>query len=187
MTQPGGDINVVQYLWADAFRGGRICARVNSGGFFFANFFHEQAHRISLQHRNPFEGRKGPREHTEKTHISFEARVPEETTSGKELLLREVALGIRLVNGYFQHWEYSVHPGEYILFPIRGGQWQSASIDLTARTWHRFKSDGNHLLGPDEPNFEIICAVVLELGSDSGPIRPGSGEGFIDIRRIQLA
>ena len=33
VTQPGGNINVVQYLWADAFRGGRICARVNSGGF----------------------------------------------------------------------------------------------------------------------------------------------------------
>jgi len=106
---------------------------------------------------------------------------------------KELALGVRIVNGYFQHWSHSHEPLKYKPLEL-GPEFEEMSIPLTKERWTFFQSDGNMYYedihgktatfeGKD--TFKYILGVVLEFGSK----RKGlvDGEGTVEISEIYFS
>jgi hypothetical protein len=180
----GGNINAVQYLWADTFVGNTINAEIikrkppnlrvrfdNKGGWGCNIAIRSQAECVC---RN----RKGYR------YLCFDARIPLKESKD---FLKEVAVAIRVVNGRLQHWEYACHPGQYIVFSVHDPDWQCIKIDLTGDDWHLFASDGNTCLSSSRPDFKAISTVILKFGAlPDAPGELSPGKGIIDIRELRL-
>lgn len=184
--QNGQNINAVHYLWADTYKGSKINASIKSeGGFFLRVDFenYEFSYPCNIAIRPQCEEAIEVRQ--EKLFV-FEARIPEEASQNNSLL-KEVAIGVRVVNGWLQHWEYTARPGEYKLQNVSNHQWQKFSIDLnTNDVWHLFRPPGNYQYGPEDyPDFTIISSIIFEFGCFQVG-RPGQGKGIIDIKDLKL-
>jgi hypothetical protein len=99
----------------------------------------------------------------------------------------EIYIGLRVVNGWLQHWIY----GEGTCYTKTriavGPEWTDITADLTSSNWWLFQSDGNHIRGwgPNTPDFQIIAGVVLEFGGPGGD-RCGPGRATVHIRNVRL-
>ena len=185
VRRPNDNINAVYYLWADVFTASQIDASVQDESFLRISFNNQPGSYPCNVAIRP-ESEQALKNDPQKRYISFEARIPEESLQDEDLL-SEVAIGIRLVNGWLQHWEYAMYPHEYIQFKLNNSEWKSCFVLLDdAHKWNLFKADGNHLYGPEEPDFGIIASVIIEVGGYKGPGRPSEGKGIIDIRAIRL-
>ena len=184
ITRPGGNINAVHYLWADTYKASTINAHIDNDDHFLRIEFNNKpgSYASNLAIR-PYAEQALQNTHT-KAYLTFEARIPPKYS--KPSMSDSVAVGVRVVNGWNQHWEYSDKPGEYIQFPIKDSKWKKFQVDLSSSHWNRFQGDGNRFSGPANAEFKIISAVVFEVGSHNVPGRPGAGSGVLDIREIKI-
>jgi len=183
ILRPGGNINAVSYLWADTYVGNTINAFVDNDDHFLRIEFNNKpgSYPSNLAIRPNAE--KALENTYSKAIITFEARTPNLKKSSKK---ENIAFGVRVVNGWLQHWEYSDKPGEYRQFQINNSSWKKHQVELHGSSWNLFQSDGNRFQGPTKPDFNIITAIVIEVGTYNVPGRLGNGAGIIDIRQIKL-
>jgi hypothetical protein len=184
IKRPGGNINAVYYLWADTYKACMINAYVDNNDHFLRVAFNNKpgSYASNLAIR-PY-AEQALENTYPKAYLSFEARIPPDQSDPS--LLKEVSIGVRVVNGWLQHWEYSDKPGEYIQFAVEGNAWRKIQVELNSAHWSLFQGDGNLHHGPANPEFKILSAVVLEVGSYNVPGRPGPGAGILDIRQVKL-
>jgi len=184
IVRPGGNINAVSYLWADTYRACQINAEIPEGEKYLRVEFRNEPRSYPCNIAIRPQGEQALENTCSDATLTFEARVPP-GIAGQDWL-KEVSLALRVVNGWVQHWEYVDKPGEYVQFPIRSSEWTKFSADLGNGNWQLFQGDGNLTSGPAKPGFEVITAVVFEVGSYDVPGRPGDGQGVVDIRDIRL-
>jgi CAP12/Pycsar effector protein, TIR domain len=183
IVRPGGNINPVSRLWADAVRANTINAAVDHGDRFlrvrFCNHEHSYPGNLTIRPQSE-EALANP---LPNAALAFEARVP---ALGEPGLLAEVGIAVRIINGWDQHWEWCDKPGEYVMLRVTGDEWCPFAVDLSARGWQLFHGDGHVHGGPAAADFTLLCGVVLEVGSYNVPGRPGAGSGALDVRRLHL-
>jgi len=174
--------NPVTHLWADVYRGCTITAAVEEAepphlSVAFENKPSSWPSNLTLRPVGEHAVVVG-----DHVNLTFEARVDSDASSAGTLA--EVAMGVRVINGWFQHWAFGPGPGRYRLFYITD-EWQSITVPLNGDSWWLFTSDGNHYFGPPKVDLDIIAGVVLELGSDSID-RPGPGRARVNLRGMHL-
>lgn len=184
LNRPQGNVNPIQWLWADSSNGNSIIARVMRNGFSSLKIvFNNKGLEgygcnlaIRPEREMVLELPKGTR------FLKFEAKVNQDSPT------TEVALTVRLVNDYLQHWEYSSYPNNPIIFHIQGSEWNQCNIDLMQKDWwHLFLPDGNSSSGPSQPTFNLIASMILGVGAfKEGTIYPHEGQGVIEIRSIMV-
>ena len=188
-----GNVNAIQHTWADATPPGSYLRAlvIETEGVLRLTFHNaDGAYPCNVAIRGkadrPLENRPGKR------YLAFGARLHEEKGSDTS----PVAIAVRVVNGFMQHWIYGNSASSYICQTITTTSWERVLIDLSEGEtvvgekpkkdldWHKFESDGNPE-GPSRPSFECICSVVLEIGS---PIlnRPSGGSGTLDVGPLVL-
>jgi hypothetical protein len=175
--------NPVSSFWADTYRGGSISAIVEQ----------EEPPHLRIEYDNKpasfpctitirpigesaitSRGRRA---------ICFQARSVTETPAETDAA-SDIFVGVRLVNGFCQHWAYGpAHRYKLLNIPH---EWTEIVIPIAEAQWWLFTSDGNTYFGPDEYNFSIIAEVVFEVGS-YGLDRPGPGRGTLLVRSIRIA
>ena len=186
MVRQGENINAVQFLWADTFRGSRIHARVDVREKCLRIEFKNEPESYPCNVAVRAKEEIALANNSHRPVLGFEARIPKDVSENKNLL-KSVSLSVRLINGALQHWEYSNRPRECKQFLVDSCEWKPFEVNLLqSQLWYRFDSDGNHLGGPNKPNFSIICCVIFELGSLTARGLPGTGAGVVEIRRIRL-
>ncbi len=185
ISRGGGLANPVHFLWADACYANRISAEVqpinDTGGnclrIWFANFGGFGCN-ISIRPKL----QRALKNEPEKQYLAFEARaVP------KGIVKKEIAVGMRLVNGKLEHWEYASAPGAYTIMRI-GPDWERKTLPLRDRNnWHLFRGDGSQFPLADDHSFDILAMVIFVLlGSYQKPGKIMCGNGTVDIRKIWL-
>lgn len=119
-------------------------------------------------------------------YLAFEA-LSVERSRKNSATRHPVVVAVRIIDGYLQHWEYT-HPfGEYHLFDVSPLEYTRCAVDLADTSkWRLFNSDGNRF-GPQQPLFELICGLVIEVGRKTDAVRAGHGMGEVCIRNIRLA
>jgi hypothetical protein len=178
------NFNAVHYLWADTFIGSTINACIDTSESFLRIFFNNKPGSFPCNIAiRPENDQALVNDYATSSFLSFEARVPPNST------LSEVSIGIRIVNGRFEHWENSVQSGEYVQYIVNSNtfpEFHEFLVDLNSKNWHHFKADGNSnsKVVEETHDFKIIAFVIFEVGS-SGP-RSGQGKGVVDIRKIHL-
>jgi len=104
--------------------------------------------------------------------------------------LSSIGIGLRLVNGYMQHWRVGRGRDQNKFFEVSNAQFGEAvlKINIKSANWNLFKPDGTVSRGPDKPDFSIIASVVIELGAfdvDREKALP-PGKGILDINEIRF-
>ncbi|WP_339135229.1 MAG: hypothetical protein WGN25_17395 [Candidatus Electrothrix sp. GW3-4] len=179
--RPDGNINAVHYLWADTYKGGKISAYVNNSEYFLRIEFDNIDERsypsniaIRPQNEEPIKIDQ------KKRFLSFEARRADDS-------IQPIAVAVRVVNQYLQHWWYAQHGGECKQFKVVNAQWKKFVIDLYDKdSWKLFDSDGYYKKDVKDPFFDILGSVIFEFGIPNDIGRPRGGKGTIDIRRIKV-
>jgi len=185
VRRPNDNINAVYYLWADAFKGSRIEASVQEGAVLRIKFDNQPGSYPCNVAIRP-QSEQALKRDEQKHYLSFEARIAEESAKDVSLLAK-VAIGVRLVDGWLQHWQYTMYPNECMQFELSNREWEPYHLPLDEpEKWRLFEADGNHFYGPKKPDFKIIASVIFEVGGYGGPGRPAGGKGIIDIRGIRL-
>jgi hypothetical protein len=171
--------NPVSHLWADAYKGSWIRARVaEMGGPHLEVSFENTpdswpcslAIRPIRERAVTTRGRK---------RLAFEAQVSPETPMG------EVTVAVRVVNGWYQHWIYGAGPNTNIPEQITETP-RTIEIPLDARDlWWLFPNDGNRFFGPPEFDYSIIASVILHFGGHAHAF-PGPGRATVQIRNVHL-
>lgn len=169
--------NPVQYLWADVVGPNTIQARIPEGrGSLFVAFDNSEGRwpgniAIRGSEDRPYLNVRARR------YLVFRVRSLDEDENRPD-----VAVAVRIVNGYAQHWMYARNPKQYICTRITGTKWTRVAIDLADKDqWHRFDSDGNPG-GPSTIDFGCICSVVLEFGKP--PEDPPSADSKKTVRPL---
>lgn len=182
------NINAISYLWA--YIGSRDSSEINVkilkeiGRFkqflrIYFNNIDSVSSNVAIRPRGEMAVKvpQGARK------IVFHARKVEQTKMLDDN--RNPTIGLRLINGFKQHWGYGLNPYQYALSEITSEEWQRVEFDLNDNNWWLFTSDGNYLFGPTPVNLEVIAGVVLEIGID-GTFSPGPGSGTLDISEIHF-
>jgi hypothetical protein len=107
--------------------------------------------------------------------------------------LSSIGIGLRLVNGYMQHWRLGHGQDQSKFFEISNAQFGEAplKINIENAKWNVFKPDGTASRGPaadEPPDFSIVASVVIELGAfdeDQEKALP-PGKGILDINEIRF-
>jgi len=105
--------------------------------------------------------------------------------------LSGIGIGLRLVNGYMQHWRLCRGQDQNKFFEISNARFGEAPLKINIKNtkWKLFEPDGTASRGPDKPpDFSIVASVVIELGAfdeDCEQTLP-PGKGIIDINEIRL-
>ncbi|MDJ0677698.1 MAG: hypothetical protein QNJ36_20325 [Calothrix sp. MO_167.B42] len=199
IDRSGKNVSAVSFLWADTYSHCTINASIqqfliegetlyflqvyfdNKEGSYGCNLSIVPQDALAVDNTSP-----------KRKYLLFDARIPKEASQDKGNL-SEVAVAIRVVNGYMQHWEYARSSREYIQLPVSGEVWRTLHIDLEDKDqWALFDSDGNtsfKVCGSEEdPNFDIISFVIFKFGKTNlTPGEPQGGKGIIDIKNIRLS
>jgi hypothetical protein len=169
---PQGNVNAVQWLWADTRAGSTISASVVNGEpphlqISFHTAKDSYPGNIAIRGKNESPLKRGK----SKRFLVFGVRAREKHKEGTA----KIAVAVRIVNGQLQHWVYGSGSSAYACKVLDDLEWTRVCIDLENRDpscWWRFESDGNPE-GSNEPNFSCICSVILEVGR-MGKERPDS-------------
>jgi len=181
----------VQYLWADAEGPNTIQARIPKARASLIVAFDNEKGR--------WPGNVAIRGSEDRPYLNKESRrylVFRVRSLNREEDAPDVAVAVRIVNGYAQHWMYARSPTQYICTRIVGTEWINVVIDLANKDeWHRFDSDGNPG-GPSSIDLGCICSVVLEFGrppdnaqstGSENEVRPLAGsKGMVQIGPLCL-
>jgi hypothetical protein len=171
--------NPVSHFWADSNWGSWIKARVvkSSSPHLFIDFENARGSWPSAIAIRPIQQLAISTRN--RRWLLFDAQV--DTSSD----LPKVTLGVRIGNGWYQHWVYGTVPGIHTCKVVTK-QSQTFAIDLKSHWW-LFTSDGNHKFGPDRFDPSIIGSVMFELGGPGDDRGPGSGKGSIRLRNIRFS
>jgi hypothetical protein len=201
-----GNPNAVQFLWADACYSNVITGKI----------IYESAMpclRVRFDHRGGYGCNIAIRSKNSRAFsvenkyrfLTFDAKIPREELDCD----KDICIAVRIVNGYFQQWEYAIKSSDYIHLSINKNEWgddqASIKIDLASKeSWYLFTSDGNSISldghcdytrGTDDPDFSVISAVILKFGTlsvdYSGSTKnsrgePAIGKGVVDIRALRF-
>ena len=174
----------VQNMWAEPYGDYYIKTRREDKTKFIVAFkSHNHYHSnitIRPQHGKPFEVPPN------KTHLVIQAKARKDD-NGKPL-----AIGVRVVNGYYQHWANS--PQKFLLsHELSNNEFTNIRISIMnkAAPWTFFQSDGNvfydSITGQyatfEADTFKYIIGVTLEFGIH-GERNLEPGEGEVEIERI---
>lgn len=161
-----GNVNAVQFLWADSGAGSYLRASIPDSepilrvGFDNARDSYPCTVAIRGRDESPLEN------DPYKPFLMFGARLSNSEGSAQD----SVHLGLRLVNGFLQHWSYSRRA------IIATPEWNIVEVGLNdPNEWSLFQSDGN-AGGPPTARFDCICSVILELGLHPAPATRGTVE-----------
>jgi hypothetical protein len=131
----------------------------------------------------------------EVNHLVIRARVNTAKTNeinGNDKL----HVGVRLINGYFQHWSHGNEALKNTPFPIDAEGFRDIEIPLSGVYWRFFHSDGNIFYETntepatasfDENTFKYIMGVNLAFGTERGDSIAESldaGKGVVEISKI---
>jgi len=73
-----------------------------------------------------------------------------------------------------------------LLCPDKSGEWTDFAIPLDPSTgWFKFPYDGNHQLGNNQAEMDLLVDVTFELGFEKGDYL-GKGVGRLDIGPISI-
>ncbi len=119
--------------------------------------------------------------------LAFDIRAPTQGRGNKEPDQggKALAIAIRLVDGRATQWCYQTRDTRHSFTIAVSDSWTSVYVDLMSG-WARFDADGNHYYSADHPDFSVIAAIVIEVGTVGAP-RPGPGMGELEIARIRLS
>jgi hypothetical protein len=106
----------------------------------------------------------------------------------------KIAFGVRLVNGYYQHWTYGKEEREYNPFELEN-ELKRFVIDLKKdrSQWFLYPSDGNWCYDSENARtpifyhndvFKQIIGISLEFGAFGTPHLAASAEGIVEIFNI---
>lgn len=99
---------------------------------------------------------------------------------------KNLGMAIRLMDANYTQWTYGRQDVRHILAVPADDAWHECSVNLEdARQWQVFRLDGNHCYAAEQPDFSVLSAVIVEVGSEAEP-RPGAGEGELEISNIRL-
>lgn len=183
--------NAVQFLWADVYRHNIINGEIFSENipWLRVRFDHKGGYGCNIAIR-PKEWKALCNDGNYR-YLTFDARIPAEEIEKDSNLLKNICIAVRIVNGYFQHWEYAVSPKEYKLLDVDTTEWGGQfRIDLTKKEWwHSFSDSDGNPDGPKVADFSIIASIILKFGKRPTPngrrvLDPG--KGVIDIRELRL-
>lgn len=119
--------------------------------------------------------------------LAFDVRAPRKGPGNAEYEQRNEALAIavRIFDARATQWCYQARDTRRS-FPIEiNDSWSSVCVDLRDG-WVRFDADGNYFYAADRPDFSVIAAIVIEVGTIGAP-RPGPGTGELEICRIRMS
>lgn len=174
-----GNINAVQYMWADARAGNTIHARIVDSTlrvyFETANGSYPPTIAIRGKDESPLMNvpcRK---------YLAFGVR----TCGDDKRPVSPCTISVRVVNGHLQHWVYGSRDSGPVWENVERNAWKTVKIDLSSQAWHRFKSDGNPA-GPPDASFECVCAVILEIRSQEVRGTDEKETGEIEISQMVL-
>ncbi|WP_372721901.1 hypothetical protein [Novipirellula sp.] len=97
-------------------------------------------------------------------------------------------MGLRLVNGYMQHWRLHQSKENRLVLPVESTEFgRPLRVDLQHSNWKLFDADGTVDRGPLKPDFSVIASVNLSLGGfEELEQRPTKGSGVLDIHELRL-
>jgi len=179
----GKNLDPIQYYWSQSTNNSVINITYNSDEYFItANYINDGDYgcNFSIRPQDQTAVAKG-----NNRYIAFEARLSYENEE-------KASLGIRIVNGYMQHWQYSAgNIGEFIPFEVTSNQWIKFKVDLEMHSdWKLFESDGiGSRIDILEPDFSIISVINFSIGGINRTHRMTSGnigKGRIDFKNIIL-
>jgi len=117
--------------------------------------------------------------------LVFDVRAPQlgqGNADGNEPL----AIAARVVDARATQWSYQRRDVR-VMFDIPvSDRWCPIVLNLNSNDWVRFDGDGNYYYAVDRPDFSVIAAIVIEVGT-KGAVRPGPGSGVLEISRIRLS
>lgn len=175
-----GNVNAVQYMWADTTAGNEIIAKVRKSRLWV---------KVTTASSSSYPSNVAIRAKDEtpivnephKKYLIFGVRLTEDLPIDDA----SVGIGVRVVNGFLQHWVYRSGEVDFCE-PIESASWKLMNIDLSnSDSWREFESDGNPA-GPRPASFDCICSVVIEIGR-RGPNRPDpKGTSAVEIGPLVL-
>ena len=117
-----------------------------------------------------------------KRFLELEAKINEKSKC------QDIAMTVRIINGYNEHWEYARYPNTPILIQINEPNWQKYQVDLNSPdNWHLFMPASDSSASSKVPVFDILAGIVFGFGSFiQGSIYPREGDGIVDIRSIKV-
>jgi hypothetical protein len=196
-SQDRNNVNVVSWLWADPYKKGSIQAFViqedtakADSSYLRVLFDNVDTVREGFTSNFAIRPRqekavKVPSEHT---ILRFSARIP---TSGegirKSSKKEKLILTIRVVDRHQTHWEYRQPQGHSIpceVMPDRN--WQFCQADLQDLSkWTLFVAGGNTKFAEKTPDFSILTAIVIVVGTQGNNDTFG-GVGALDIADVRI-
>lgn len=197
-NQESNNVNVVSWLWADAFRGASIKAVVvnstDNTEDKYPNYL-----RVTFDNRNEgFPPNVAIRSKREKgllvapnfNSLELKLRIPKSQEDlDQENHIDKLIIAFRVVDRYLTHWDYQHPPGHYIITEVESDKdWVKYYIDISPKSmkkWSIFKADGNYTYPKQSPDFSIITSVVIVVGGE-GENKPYGGYGTVDIADIRL-
>jgi hypothetical protein len=116
-------------------------------------------------------------------YLTIGLRAPRsgECNDGRE---PELAVAFRLIDGQATQWAYGNRDMRQMFKIPVADTWTSLALDLRGN-WELFESDGNYHYASDKPRFNVISAVVIEVGTPGGT-RPGAGTGELEVSAMRL-
>lgn len=119
--------------------------------------------------------------------LAFDVRAPRKGRGNAEHEQRNEALAIavRIIDARATQWCYQARDTRRSFTIEISDGWMSVCVDLRDG-WVRFDADGNYHYAADRPDFSVIVAIVIEVGTVGAP-RPGPGTGELEICRIRIS
>ena len=104
-----------------------------------------------------------------------------EGNTGSDMTL---AVAVRLIDAQATQWSYAKRDLKKMFSIPVSDDWSNIVVDLH-NDWELFRSDGNHRYAGNRPDFSVISAVVIEVGTP-GANRPGPGIGEVEVSGLRL-
>ncbi|UVT21594.1 MAG: hypothetical protein H8K03_06740 [Nitrospira sp.] len=119
--------------------------------------------------------------------LVFDVRAPREglRNAENEQANKALAIAVRIIDARATQWCYQARDTRRCFTIEISDSWTSVYMDLRDG-WVRFEADGNYYYAADRPDFSVIAAIVIEVGTVGAP-RPGSGTGELEICRFRMS
>jgi hypothetical protein len=178
-----GNVNAIQNTWADASAGSKIEAKTRPRESKLVVAFENKPSsypcNIAIRGKDEAPLLNNPY----RPFLLFGVRLQGERPKASP----PIVVGVRITNGFFQHWLYLKAGGSSYYYSPVEETWTVVKIDISERKrWRKFESEGNPD-GPVQARFRCICSVVLEIGPRGSDRPDAEGCGTVEIGPLVLA
>jgi len=177
------NLDPIQYYWSQSSNNSMIYISHNSDEHFITvNYVNDGDYGCNFAIR-PQDQRAVAKGNNR--YITFEARLSSENEE-------KVSLGIRIINGFMQHWQYCAgNAGQFLPKEVISNEWKKIEIDLEQISlWKIFESDGiGSRMDVSKPDFSIIASINISLGGINrmhSMTEGNYGKGRIDFKNFIL-